>query len=248
MNKDQDYLKVALRNHDGACDVENPQSWPARACAIGDAAAAHPNPQIAEPTQGVRLHQAAVRAARRLMLRTTVSYAYYSPKAKLLGPTPAIFRQCRSNWKVFLRSGLPHETSGGVAPQVILNVIGDTPVPDVGLRDYVTVRKRKLVAVDLFVHALTAREVLGSGAANDTYRVFYGQDSDTKALQIFKRNFPDSTTTAAKINMTSHEPIKQAQKVIDAHADAHLHHHFSPPCTEVSAARRAGRAPTGSSC
>ena len=79
-----------------------------------------------------------------------------------------------------------------------------------------------------------------AGARAAGYTVAYGQDTETKALQVFRRNFPDSTATAVKINTLSLEPIKQAQKLIDAHTDAHMHHHFSPPCTEVSAARRAG--------
>ena len=79
-----------------------------------------------------------------------------------------------------------------------------------------------------------------AGARAAGYMGAYGQDADTKALQIFKRNFPNATTSGAKIKMSSLEPIKQAQRIIDAHADAHLHHHFSPPCTEVSAARRVG--------
>lgn len=84
-----------------------------------------------------------------------------------------------------------------------------------------------------------------AGARAAGYTVAFGQDADSKAVQIFKRNFPDATTSVAKINMSTFDPIKQAQKVIDAHADARAHHHFSPPCTEVSAARRAGRVEDG---
>ena len=170
MADDGTHLEVSLRNHVGACDVVPRESWPSRTCASGGVAA-QPNPQITEPVQGANK---AVRAALRLMLHTTISYAYYSPEEKLLGDKPSSYRQCRSNLQAFLRWGYPRDAGGGLAPRVVLNVIGDTPVPDLGGRDHIVVRKRKLVPADLYVHALTALEVLqGPGANNNTdYFVF----------------------------------------------------------------------------
>ena len=59
-----------------------------------------------------------------------------------------------------------------------------------------------------------------AGARAAGYTVAYGQDADSKAVQVFKRNFPHATTSVANIKMSTFNPIKQAQRVIDTHADA----------------------------
>jgi hypothetical protein len=56
----------------------------------------------------------------------------------------------------FLRWGLPQ--NGGPVPRVILNVIGDSPVPYLGGRRRITVQRRDLAPADLFVHAQALRE------------------------------------------------------------------------------------------
>ena len=83
-----------------------------------------------------------------------ISYAYYSP----LGKTDRMYAQCRSNLDHFLRRGLPPH-DGHNHPDVILNVIGDSPVPSLGGRR-ITIRRRALGPADLFVHAQLARSTV----------------------------------------------------------------------------------------
>jgi hypothetical protein len=96
--------------------------------------------------------------------RTLISYAYYSPQGK----ESPVYAQCRSNLDAFLRWGLaPY---GGPLPRVILNVIGDSPLPSLGDRHRITVRRREVAPADLFVHAQVLRETRD---LNDTdYFVF----------------------------------------------------------------------------
>jgi len=106
-------------------------------------------------------------AARQLERRTVISYAYYSPLGNFEGDEKEKYAQCRSNLDHFLSWGLP--LNDGHHLDVILNVIGDSPVPSLGGRR-VTIRRRALGPADLFVHAQALRETLGR---NDTdYFVF----------------------------------------------------------------------------
>ena len=138
------------------CELESRQTWTARTCA-----ARPPWPQQHSP------QQLSVHAARQLERRTVISYAYYSPLGNFEGDEKEKYAQCRSNLDHFLRWGLP--LNDGHHLDVILNVIGDSPVPSLGGRR-VTIRRRALGPADLFVHAQALRETLGR---NDTdYFVF----------------------------------------------------------------------------
>ena len=138
------------------CELESRQTWTARSCA-----ARQPWPQQHSPQQH------SMHAARQLERRTVISYAYYSPLGNVEGEERERYAQCRSNLEHFLRWGLP--LNDGHHLDVILNVIGDSPVPSLGGRR-VTIRRRALGPADLFVHAQALRETLGR---NDTdYFVF----------------------------------------------------------------------------
>ena len=128
------------------CGLEPMHTWTARTCRAG---------------HGPRPQQHSILAARQLERRTMISYAYYSP----LGKTDRMYAQCRSNLDHFLRRGLPPH-DGHNHPDVILNVIGDSPVPSLGGRR-ITIRRRALGPADLFVHAQALRETLGRN--DDTY-------------------------------------------------------------------------------
>ena len=128
------------------CGLEPMHTWTARTCRAG---------------HGPRPQQHSILAARQLERRTMISYAYYSP----LGKTDRMYAQCRSNLDHFLRRGLPPH-DGHNHPDVILNVIGDTPVPSLGGRR-ITIRRRALGPADLFVHVQALRETLGRN--DDTY-------------------------------------------------------------------------------
>ena len=148
-NEDHAHAQNILR-HFGACDVEPRHTWTARTCAATSQSAL-PEPPVQPPRQPAHSAMQA-RSARWLVQRTLVSYAYYSPRGK---DTP-VYAQCRSNLDAFLRWGLPQ--NGGPVPRVILNVIGDSPVPYLGGRRRITVQRRDLAPADLFVHAQALRE------------------------------------------------------------------------------------------
>ena len=138
------------------CELESRHTWTARTCA-----ARPPWPHQHSPQQ-LSMH-----AARQLERRTVISYAYYSPLGNFEGDENEKYAQCRSNLDHFLSWGLP--LNDGHHLDVILNVIGDSPVPSLGGRR-VTIRRRALGPADLFVHAQALRETLGR---NDTdYFVF----------------------------------------------------------------------------
>jgi len=161
-NEGPAYAQATLRRV-GACDVEPSHTWTARTCAAISQSAL-PEPPAEPPRQQAHVVVRSRSAARRLVQRTLVSYAYYSPQGK----ESPVYAQCRSNLDAFLRWGLaPY---GGPLPRVILNVIGDSPVPSLGDRHRITVRRREVAPADLFVHAQVLHE---TQYLNDTdYYVF----------------------------------------------------------------------------
>ena len=149
LHEDDDHTQAILWRV-GACDVEPRHTWTARTCAATSQTAL-PEPPVQPPRQPAHSAMQA-RSARWLVQRTLVSYAYYSPRGK----DRPVYAQCRSNLDAFLRWGLPQ--NGGPVPRVILNVIGDSPVPSLGGRRRITVQLRKSAPADLFVHAQALRE------------------------------------------------------------------------------------------
>ena len=150
-HRDKSHNQATLRRV-GNCDVESEHGWTAQFCK----ARAMGAPFASEPAS--LTWDAATRSMKRLLPCITVSYSYYVPPGDVR--PGGVGWQCRTNLQRFIRVGLPRHSS--LAPNVVLNVIGDGNEPDLGGRDWIVVRRRSWVPADVFVHGLTVQETLSA--------------------------------------------------------------------------------------